>query len=215
MAPDAPEYRMRHSVGMLMAWAASIAAIALAGLAVIFLQVPGDKVTRGRPAGNAILPSQSPTAAEVPQMPRFEQSNAVAPSNLSSPVATGSTSQSREPARAEGTVAQDEYIATSAAVAAAVQANSALGRPPPKQQQIATMERSGVNIRAAPSASSRVVGSAPKGARFAVTNRVGGWVEIESEAVKGWVSGHFLRPPQPGDPETNRSNSRTGSAMPP
>jgi hypothetical protein len=204
MAPKAPEDGIRLSIGMLTATPACLATRSSS------CRCRAGKTTSPRPVENTVLPSQSPAAAEVPERPGSEQRSAAAPSELSSTPAsrvltsqagTESTSQGDEPAVADRAVAPDEPIAVPAAavVATAVQTNNAPARPNPEHRQIVILDRSGVNIRSAPSASSRVVGSAPKGTRFEVTNREGGWVEIESEAVKGWVSGHFLGPDQPGE----------------
>jgi uncharacterized protein YgiM (DUF1202 family) len=202
---------MRRPSGTLIAAAACVAAIALAGLALIFLQAPGSKTTRPAPAENAALPAESPPAAQLPERPGARQQPAGARSETSASPGSGmlpaqapagSTSQSREPARADGVVPPDARIATPApapppALApTAPQQNNAL-RPNPEHRQIVTLERSGVNIRSAPSANSRVVGSAPKGTRFEVKQRKGRWVEIESNEVRGWVSPRFLGPDQP------------------
>jgi hypothetical protein len=140
--------------------------------------------------------SEGPAARQQPAGARSETSANPGSGMLPAQAPAGSTSQSREPARAAGVVPPDARIATPAAAPppapapTAPQQNNAL-RPNPEQPQIVTLERSGVNIRSAPSANSRVVGRAPKGTRFEVKQRKGRWVEIESNEVRGWVSPSF------------------------
>jgi hypothetical protein len=77
--------------------------------------------------------------------------------------------------------------------------NAAL-RPPasvPQGRQILFLQRPGVNIRSTPSSTANVVGSAPQGTRFEVTNRNGEWVQVESGRFKGWISARFLGPNPP------------------
>jgi hypothetical protein len=78
--------------------------------------------------------------------------------------------------------------------------NSAALRPPapvPQGGQTLFLQRPGVNIRSNPSTGANVVGSAPKGTRFEVTNRNGEWVQVESGRLKGWISARFLGPNPP------------------
>jgi Bacterial SH3 domain len=69
--------------------------------------------------------------------------------------------------------------------------------PPPTQDTVLFLQRPGVNIREAPSPTGKVVGTAPRGTRFQVTNRKDEWVEVENGRLKGWISGRFLRPEEP------------------
>src|SRR5829696_487500 len=76
----------------------------------------------------------------------------------------------------------------------------AQGRPPvaaARNRDVLFLQRPGVNIRSAPSLTSNVVGTAPKGTRFEVTNRDGEWVQVESGQLKGWINGQFLAPAEP------------------
>ena len=213
MATKAPGHvqngSMRRPSGTLIAAAACVGAIALAGLALVFLQAPGAKNTRPAPAENAALPTEFPQTTQMPRAgfgqgpvaPTSETSTRPATGMLPAQAPAGSSSQIREPARADGTVPSDERIAVPAPAPApttptVAQANNPL-RPNPEHRQIVTLERSGVNIRSAPNASSRLIGSAPKGTRFEVRQRRGRWVEIESDEVRGWVSSRFLGPDRP------------------
>ena len=60
------------------------------------------------------------------------------------------------------------------------------------------LQRPGVNIRSAPSTNADVVGKAPKGMRFKVTNREGDWVQVESAQFSGWIKSQFLAANKPG-----------------
>jgi uncharacterized protein YgiM (DUF1202 family) len=200
--------RMRWATGMqMMASAACVGTIALAGLAFRFLQAPVSKTARLSPPENVSVPRQVAAAVQLLERPVSEQRSVAAEPSITTEgrtvqaqVPAGSTSHSGEPARADEVPLPEERIATPAsppnpaALPTTAQANNAPLRPNDTHREIVAVERSGVNIRSAPSASSRVVGSAPKGARFEVTNRNGYWLEIESDGVKGWISGHFVGP---------------------
>jgi uncharacterized protein YgiM (DUF1202 family) len=199
---------MRRPSGMqIIAFAACVGVITLAGLAFLFLQAPNSKTARLSPAENVSVPREAAAAAQMPEGSRSEQ-RSVAADRSSTPEdrvpqaqgPTGSILHSGESARADEVLPPAERIAAPAsppdpaALPTATQGNNTPLRPSDTRREIVAVERSGVNIRSAPSASSKVVGSAPRGARFEVTNRNGHWVEIESDGVKGWVSGRFLGP---------------------
>jgi len=59
------------------------------------------------------------------------------------------------------------------------------------------LQRPGVHIRFAPSTNAGVVGKAPKGMRFRVTNREGDWVQVESDQFRGWIKSQFLAANKP------------------
>src|SRR5215203_6017811 len=71
MATKAPGHvqngSRRRPSGTLIAAAASVGAIALAGLALVFLQAPDAKSTRPAPAENAALPTESPPPTQMPR----------------------------------------------------------------------------------------------------------------------------------------------------
>jgi SH3-like domain-containing protein len=60
--------------------------------------------------------------------------------------------------------------------------------------EMISVQRSGVNIRAAPRRTARVVGSVTKGSRLKVVSRSGKWVEVETDGRSGWISRNMLRP---------------------
>ena len=64
--------------------------------------------------------------------------------------------------------------------------------PARQNQDIAFVQRPGVNIRSTPSSNGSVLGIVPKGKRFKVTKREGDWVQVESDYLKGWVKSQFL-----------------------
>jgi hypothetical protein len=69
--------------------------------------------------------------------------------------------------------------------------------PARQNQDIAFVQRPGVNIRSTPSSNGSVLGIVPKGKRFKVTKREGDWVQVESDYLKGWVKSQFLGSNEP------------------
>ena len=69
--------------------------------------------------------------------------------------------------------------------------------PGRQNQDIAFVQRPGVNIRSTPSSNGSVLGIVPKGKRFKVTKREGDWVQVESDYLKGWVKSQFLGSNEP------------------
>jgi hypothetical protein len=199
---------MRRPSGMqIIAAAACVGTIVLAGLALLFLQTPGGKIMPSSPANNAALATQTAEVSQVQMRSAPEQLSVArdppfTPASRTVRAQVSIESIGPTTAHAEGGLPAEERIVPSASPvdpltpASALQTNSASLRPNDTHPDIVTLDRSGVNIRSAPSVSSRVVGSAPKGARFEVTSRHGRWVEIRSDDIKGWVSGSFLEPPQ-------------------
>ena len=91
-------------------------------------------------------------------------------------------------------------VETSPEVAPAALTGNAAGSqtvPPWEKQDIVFLQRPGVHIRSAPSASGSVLGTAPKGTRFTATNREGDWVQVDSNRFKGWINSQFLAPNDP------------------
>jgi hypothetical protein len=69
--------------------------------------------------------------------------------------------------------------------------------PARQNQDIAFVQRPGVNIRSTPSSNGSVLGIVPKGKRFKVTKREGDWVQVESDYLKGWVKSQFVGSNEP------------------
>jgi|tagenome__1003787_1003787.scaffolds.fasta_scaffold20974161_6 hypothetical protein len=61
-----------------------------------------------------------------------------------------------------------------------------------QKPDVVFLQRPGVNIRSTSSATGRVLGTAPKGTRFKVTNRDGEWVQVENDRLRGWIKSQFL-----------------------
>jgi uncharacterized protein YgiM (DUF1202 family) len=199
---------MRRATGMqILAAAACVGTIALAGLAFLFLQASASKTARPAPTENVSVPRHDATAVPLPERPISEQRFVAAEPSVTTEgrsvraqVPAVLISHDNEPAHAKANPPPEQRITPSASLAdpatppTASQPNNTPVRANDTHREIVAVERSGVNIRSAPSPSSRLVGSAPKGARLEVTNRSGHWIEIESDGVKGWISGNFVGP---------------------
>jgi hypothetical protein len=66
-----------------------------------------------------------------------------------------------------------------------------------QNRDIVFLQRPGVNIRSTPATNGPVLGTAPKGTRFKVSNREGDWVQVEGDRLKGWINSQFLGPNDP------------------
>jgi SH3-like domain-containing protein len=69
--------------------------------------------------------------------------------------------------------------------------------PASQNQDIAFVQRPGVNIRSAPSTTGIVVVTPRKGMRFIITKRNGDWAQVESGHSKGWIKSEFLGTNEP------------------
>ena len=69
--------------------------------------------------------------------------------------------------------------------------------PARQNQDIAFVQRPGINIRSTPSSNGSVLGIVPKGKRFKVTKRDRDWVQLESDRFKGWINSQFVGPNAP------------------
>ena len=199
---------MRRATGMqILAAAACVGTIALAGLAFLFLQASASKTARPAPTENVSIPRHDAAAVPLPERPVSERRPVAAEPSVTTEARTVRAqvpavliSHDDEPAHAKANPPPEQRITPSASLAdpatppTASQPNNTPVRANDTHREIVAVERSGVNIRSAPSPSSRLVGSAPKGARLEVTNRSGHWIEIESDGVKGWISGNFVGP---------------------
>jgi hypothetical protein len=138
------------------------------------------------PSGGENTPTQ--TAESTPAL----QSSAVAP------VQTAPTIPEPSPALftdVRPDLPPSVTVEASPEVAPAALTGNAAGSPtvPPwEKQDIVVVQRPGVNIRSAPSASGSVLGTAPKGTRFTATNREGDWVQVDNNRFKGWINSQFL-----------------------
>ena len=64
----------------------------------------------------------------------------------------------------------------------------------PRQNEILVVKRGPANIRSAPGKSGRVIGTAAKDAQLKEIGRSGSWVEVETEAGRGWIGAGLLAP---------------------
>lgn len=206
--PENAQKPMRGATGMqMLAAAACVGAIAFAGLAFLFLQAPASKTARPAPTENVSIPRPGVAAVPLPERPGSEQQSVAAVPSVTTEGrrvrAQGPAvliSHDDEPAHAKANPPPEQRITPSASLAdpaspsTASQANNTAVRANDTHREIVAVERSGVNIRSGPSPNSKLIGSAPKGARLEVTNRSGHWIEIESDGVKGWISGNFVGP---------------------
>jgi len=144
-----------------------------------------------------------PAAGEKKQT----EAAAVSPAVQSAPAApVQATPQNPEPSFAERTAIAwpdpppSVPVEASPQIAAAAPAGNTATRqtvPARQNQDIAFVQRPGVNIRSTPSSNGSVLGIVPKGKRFKVTKREGDWVQVESDYLKGWVKSQFLGSNEP------------------
>lgn len=65
----------------------------------------------------------------------------------------------------------------------------------PSHDEVLMVKRSRANIRATPSRTGPIVGTAAKGSKVTVLNRSGNWIEVDAGDVKGWISSGLLSKP--------------------
>ena len=161
----------------LIAGAAIIAALGVAGLTYFFLASPGAKA----PAAASPIAS-SPTAVESSSKTQVQPAPTVA-----------------EPSPGASGVVPSPDVAASLTAAASPQVGAVTPQTTPTAQNpdLVFLQRPGVNIRSAPSGNAPVLGTAPKGTRFTATNREGDWVQVENTGLKGWINSQFLAPNKP------------------
>jgi len=161
---------------------AVVAALGVAALAYFLRPSAGEKTTTQTEETTATV--QSSPVAPIQAAPRISASNSVPISALAWPDPPASAS----------------VKASAQVVAAAPTGASRLTRqtvPARQNQDIAFVQRPGVNIRSTPSSNGSVLGIVPKGKRFKVTKREGDWVQVESDYLKGWVKSQFLGSNEP------------------
>ena len=165
----------------LIVGSAVVATLGVAALAYVFWFSAGEKTTTQTAETTATV--QSSPVAPVRADPRTP---APYPAPLSVPAWPD------PPASAP--------VEASPQIAAAAPAGNTATRqtvPARQNQDIAFVQRPGVNIRSTPSSNGSVLGIVPKGKRFKVTKREGDWVQVESDYLKGWVKSQFLGSNEP------------------
>ena len=158
--------------------------------------------------------SEAPAADAAPSSRAAQPIDAV-PEAEPAPEARTAQPSTREPIVTES-AAQPPSPVVAVPQAPPPQTSAPQLRPPTVVSQtpaVLFVQRPGVNIRSAPSRSSRVVGTAPIGTRFEVTNKENTWVQVESGPLKGWINGRLLTANEPQPPATLRvQRSAAGTA---
>jgi hypothetical protein len=155
----------------LIAGAAIVATLAVGVLAYVLWPAAGEKTkTETAEAAPAAQSEPDITGQAAPRIPE---------PSLSAPtaVARPDLPPSGVTASAGGTVARHA--------------------PTTQNRDIVFLQRPGVNIRSTPATNGPVLGTAPKGTRFKVSNRDGDWVQVEGDRLKGWINSQFLGPNNP------------------
>ena len=163
----------------LIVGSAVVATLGVAALAYVFWFSAGEK-TRTQTAETTATVQSSPVAAD-PRTPAPYPASVSAPAWPDPPASA--------PVEASPQVAP-----------AARTGGGSLTRqtvPARQNQDIAFVQRPGVNIRSTPSSNGSVLGIVPKGKRFKVTKREGDWVQVESDYLKGWIKSQFLGSNEP------------------
>jgi hypothetical protein len=166
----------------LIAGAAIIAALAVAGFTDFFLASPGAK----GPAETAVhLLSETPAQA-APGAPSAGPSPYVA----ASLTAAGTPHDEQQRQRNITALGFEERFAL---LVDREQVAPRAVTPP----DLVFLQRPAVNIRSAPSGTAPVLGTAPRGTQFTATSREGDWVHVENTRLKGWINSQFLAPNKP------------------
>jgi hypothetical protein len=170
----------------LIAGAAMIAALSVAGLTYLFLPAPGAKAPAESSAVAAQSTPESPAeaAANVPESKVGSSSESLVQPAPAVP----------EPSREASNAVPSPAIPAPRSVEASPQVAPSVATP---NTELLFLQRPGVNIRSAPSGNAPVLGTAPKGTQFTATRREGDWVQVESPRWNGWISSQFLAPNTP------------------
>jgi hypothetical protein len=124
---------------------------------------------------------------------------AAAPAAQSEPDITGQVApRIAEPSLSAPTAVARPDLPPSGIIETAAAGSAAARQAPATQNRdIVFLQRPGVNIRSTPATNGPVLGTAPKGTRFKVSNRDGDWVQVEGDRLKGWINSQFLGPNDP------------------
>ena len=189
-----------------------VAALGITALAYIWTS-PGEKTAAQSeqpvlPVQSSQAPPQSEQSAPPVQSsqapPQAEQPVLLVQSSQAPPQPSPETASSKLPDPAVAVAWPDlpgSITVDTSKVAPAAPSGPDTPRPTVSLSQkpdTVFLQRPGVNIRSAPSTNADVVGKAPKGMRFKVTNREGDWVQVESAQFSGWIKSQFLAANKPG-----------------
>ena len=164
----------------LIVGAAIVATLAVGVLAYLFWPAAGEK-TKTETAEAA------PAAQSEPDI-----TGQVAP-RIAEPSLSAPTAVARPDLPPSGIIESSPQIAVTASAGSAVARHA----PATQNRDIVFLQRPGVNIRSTPATNGPVLGTAPKGTRFKVSNRDGDWVQVEGDRLKGWINSQFLGPNDP------------------
>jgi hypothetical protein len=171
-----------------------VALAALTALAYFLIPLAADK--QPKPPSDRSTGLQSPPAA-----PGGETKSAQLPTPSSEPSNPPSSGPLVQPPAEPAVAPKDTRIEAPPQIApTGPQADDAAMASPeggPERWGVLFLQRSGVNLRSAPSLKARTLGIPAKGTRFQVINREVDWVQVESGRLKGWINGRFLAADQP------------------
>jgi Bacterial SH3 domain len=164
----------------LIVGAAIAATLAVGVLAYVFWPAAGEKkATETAEASPAV---QSEAVAPGQAAPRSPESSLSGPTTVAWPdLPPSGIIESVPPITATEPVRNSETRAVATT----------------QDREIVFLQRPGVNIRSTPATNGSVIGTAPKGTRFKVSNHEGDWVQVEGDRLKGWINSQFLGPNNP------------------
>jgi Bacterial SH3 domain len=175
---------------------ALVAVLAVSALTYLLWPTAGEKKERETAAATSAV--QSAPVAPVQTAPRVAE-----PALAAAPVVARPDPPpwvTVEPSSQIAAITPSVPVEASPQIAAAAPAADTTPRhtmPASQNQDIAFVQRPGVNIRSAPSTAGTVVGTPPKGTRFKVMKRNADWVQVESDRFKGWINTQFVGPNEP------------------
>jgi hypothetical protein len=161
----------------LIAGTVILAVLGISALAFIWASTGEKKTTQSEQSAPAVQSSQSspqPPAQTASRKPESLPDPSVAVAWPDVPASVTVETPEVAPVAPTGNTAPPQTVSAS------------------QKPDIVFLQRPGVNIRSAPSANGRVLGTAPKRTRFKVTNREGDWVQVESDRFRGWIKSQFL-----------------------
>jgi hypothetical protein len=156
--------------------------------------VPASPSPDSTSTPSATSPSPRSTQTAVPSAASSQAPSA--PPSARSPSAPSQTALPAAPTR-QGPSAATPSPNQPNAVRAPATANTAMPETAPQNRNVLFSQPTGLNVRSLPSTNGTILGTAPKGIRFEITNRQGNWVEVEGGGLKGWVNSRLLAPNEP------------------
>ena len=138
---------------------------------------------RSPPSAGVQPPPSSPEGSATPSAPAASPGEALTPravttSRIPRPEGQSPVAANESPA-SQGTVPGNPSLMTDRPTAL-------------PGEEIMVVQRPRVNIRSEPGRNGRVIGTAAKGSEVKVIGRSGNWIEVETGAGRGWISGSLL-----------------------